>query len=142
MRAGTDDKRDQLSRQNTVSRACRTLRTIIGGAVDPKVLSRIPVLESPASGSGSDWNQQLTPKSLIILRVQVHLYNRMYTNDLLGNGTAAVSGHNVRQQKVCHPLVGVDLILHARKAVAFILVDLGFHGASTFLDSLHDLLRL
>ena len=46
------------------------------------------------------------------------------------------------KQKIGNTLVRVDLILDARKAVPFVLVDLRFNRAATFLDGLNHLLCL
>ena len=45
-------------------------------------------------------------------------------------------------QKVGDTLVGVDLVLHSREAVAFILVDFQLHRAAVFLHGVGHLLRL
>ena len=47
----------------------------------------------------------------------------------------------MRQQKIRHTLVSIDLILHSRKSVPFVLIDLGVHGPAALLDRVHHLLR-
>jgi hypothetical protein len=47
----------------------------------------------------------------------------------------------MRQQKVSHALISVDLILNARKAVALILIDLVIDRPAPFLDGIDYLLR-
>jgi len=60
---------------------------------------------------------------------------------LFAKRTTAIGRWNVRQKEVRHPLVGVDLILHARESVAFVLINLVIDCAAALLDSVDDLLR-
>ena len=59
---------------------------------------------------------------------------------LLRQRAAAVRRRHVRFQEARHSLISVDLILHARKSVTFVLVDFVLDHSATLLNRIHDLL--
>ena len=60
-------------------------------------------------------------------------------NLLLIERTTAVRRDDARQQEISHPLIRVDLIIDAREAMPFVVVDLVVDRATPFLDRVHDL---
>ena len=62
-------------------------------------------------------------------------------DSLLCQRATAIRRGDVGQQKICHALVGVDLVFDAGEAVAFVFVNLVFDRAAAFLDCVDHLLR-
>ena len=59
----------------------------------------------------------------------------------LADRATAIRRYNMRQQKIRHALVSINLIFNSREAVAFVLVDLAVHGPAALLDGVDNLLR-
>ena len=47
----------------------------------------------------------------------------------------------MRQQKIRHPLVSINLIFNSREAMPFVLIDLRVHGPASLPDRVDNLLR-